>query len=131
MNLSCHLRRASFGFGIVRAITTAFIPMALQSTIALGDDLFPVRQRGIFAAIESAADVSGSVQHAALLRNGKLTALVADNEAFGGTHQAGYNGVAELALSPTQANLFVPRYAGLNLEHIFNGDTQSFGWNIF
>jgi len=58
--------------------------------------------------------------------------VIADNEAFGPIHRPGYNGVAELKLTaPGSKNLFVPTVAGLNFEHIFSGDGQSFGWNIF
>jgi hypothetical protein len=58
--------------------------------------------------------------------------VVADNEAYGPDHRAGYNGVAELRLGTGNArNLFVPLYAGLNFEHIFSGEVISFGWNIF
>jgi hypothetical protein len=70
--------------------------------------------------------------HTASVETKLLRVVVADNEAFGATHRAGYNGVAELSLvSPSAKNLFVPNYAGLNLEHIFSGDSSSFGWNIF
>lgn len=70
--------------------------------------------------------------HTARLETSKLRAVIADNEAYGATHRAGYNGVAELCLRPgEQTNLFVPLYAGLNLEHVFSGDATSFGWNIF
>jgi len=61
-----------------------------------------------------------------------LRVVIADNAAFAPTHQAGYNGVAELRLGSWSAdNLFVPLYAGLNLEHIFSGDAASYGWHIF
>ncbi|MBU0718339.1 MAG: hypothetical protein KJ749_08830, partial [Planctomycetes bacterium] len=36
-------------------------------------------------------------------------------------HRAGYNGVAALTHRRRKANLFVPAYAGLNLEHIHDG----------
>ena len=69
--------------------------------------------------------------HTALLQTEKLRVIIADNESFGPTHRAGYNGVAEMALAREGRNVFVPQYAGLNLEHIFSGDARSFAWNIF
>jgi hypothetical protein len=70
--------------------------------------------------------------HTASLQTDSLRVVVADNEAFGATHRAGYNGVAELLLAaPGAKNLLVPSVAGLNFEHIFSGDAQSFDWNIF
>lgn len=74
----------------------------------------------------------GTAQHTARVETEQLRVVIADNEPYGPTHRAGYNGVAELSLQAAGAkNLFVPQYAGLNLEHIFSGDAQSFGWNIF
>jgi len=71
-------------------------------------------------------------EHTARLQTDDLRVVIADNEAFGTTHRAGYNGVAELMMiAPGAKNLFVPSVAGLNFEHIFSGDAQSFGWNIF
>ena len=57
----------------------------------------------------------------ATFRAGDLTAVIGDNEAAGG-HRAGYNGVWSLVHRTEPANLFVPAVAGLNLEHIFDGD---------
>ena len=71
-------------------------------------------------------------EHTLLLDTDKLHLVIADNEAYGAEHRAGYNGVAELRLGSGDAkNLLVPLYAGLNLEHVFSGDATSFGWNIF
>ena len=68
----------------------------------------------------------------ASLETDMLEVVIADNDAYGPEHRAGYNGVSELRLkSGNQKNLFVPSYAGLNFEHIFSGDAASFGWNIF
>lgn len=76
--------------------------------------------------------VTDSAAHYARLSTDKLHLTVADNEAYPPTHRAGYSGVAELRLGTADApNLFVPLYAGLNFEHIFSGDADSFGWNIF
>lgn len=52
---------------------------------------------------------------------GDLTAIIGDNSAAG-AHRAGYNGVWSLTHRNEPANLFVPTVAGLNLEHIFDGD---------
>lgn len=52
---------------------------------------------------------------------GELTAVIGDNAAHG-NHRAGYNGVRELRHRRSTRSLFVPGIAGLNLEHIFNGD---------
>jgi hypothetical protein len=54
-------------------------------------------------------------------RAGDLTAIIGDNAAFG-THRAGYNGVWSLTHRTEPTNLFVPIVAGLNFEHIFDGD---------
>jgi len=73
-----------------------------------------------------------AAEHNARLQTEVLQAVIADNEAYGVEHRAGYNGVSELRFkSGDQKNLFVPLYAGLNFEHIFSGDAASFGWNIF
>lgn len=73
-----------------------------------------------------------AIAHTARLETKQLRVVIADNQAYGRDHRAGYNGVSELRLvSSDQQNLFVPLYAGLNLEHIFSGDAASYGWNIF
>lgn len=59
---------------------------------------------------------------------GDLHAVFVDNEAYGKHHRSGYNGISELRHSAQNSNLFVPFYAGFNLEHIFAGDSLS---NLF
>jgi hypothetical protein len=53
---------------------------------------------------------------------GDLTAVIGDNDAKG-EHRAGYNGVWSLTHRTEPTNLFVPTVAGLNLEHVFDGQT--------
>jgi hypothetical protein len=52
---------------------------------------------------------------------GDLTAVIGDNKAHG-QHKAGYNGLHQLTHRSEPTTLFVPTVAGLNLEHIFDGD---------
>jgi hypothetical protein len=52
-------------------------------------------------------------------RVGDLTVVIGDNEAYPG-HRAGYNGVHRLTHRTKPDSLFT--VAGLNLEHIFDGD---------
>jgi hypothetical protein len=53
---------------------------------------------------------------------GDITAIIGDNEAKE-AHRAGYNGLWSLTHKVEKSNLFVPTVAGLNLEHIFDGET--------
>jgi len=57
------------------------------------------------------------------LSNGVINAVFIDNTAFGEEHRAGYNGIAELTHISQDSSIFVPYYAGFNLEHIFGGDS--------
>jgi len=57
------------------------------------------------------------------IENGNLTAVLVDNSESGPIHRAGYNGIAELYHAGMDSNIFVPFYAGFNLEHIFAGDS--------
>jgi len=66
----------------------------------------------------------------ATFSGGDITAVIGDNAGYGG-HRAGYNGVWELRHRASTRNLFVPAYAGLNLEHIFNGETEFTDRDIF
>ena len=59
--------------------------------------------------------------HSVTLRRGPVTAVIVDNEPLDGGHRAGYNGIASLTHERRPENLFVPAYAGSNLEHIFDG----------
>src|SRR5438874_3445064 len=59
-------------------------------------------------------------------RAGDLTAVIGDNAAHE-QHRAGYNGVWSLTHRTEPTNLFVPSVAGLNLEHIFDGDKDDKG----
>lgn len=63
-----------------------------------------------------------------LITNGDLQAVFIDNDAYGDYHKNGYNGISELRHKAQDSNLFVPFYAGFNLEHIFAGDSLS---NLF
>lgn len=65
------------------------------------------------------------------LRSQHLQLFVADNKAYSPHHRTGYNGVSELYCCGEPRNLFVPTYAGLNFEHIFNGDSATYSWNKF
>lgn len=56
-------------------------------------------------------------------RAGDLTAIIGDNESSD-PHRAGYNGVWSLTHRTESTNLFVPAVAGMNLEHIFDGDKR-------
>lgn len=57
------------------------------------------------------------------IKHGALKATFIDNEAFKPNHKAGYNGIAELYHLDQDSSVFVPFYAGFNLEHIFGGDS--------
>ena len=51
---------------------------------------------------------------------GKLAAQLVNNQAVAPEHAAGYNGLQSIRYEGGPS-LFVPRFAGLNLEHVNNG----------
>ena len=60
----------------------------------------------------------------ATFKTGDLEAVIGDNADHEG-HRAGYNGIWSLRHKRSKRNLFVPAYAGFNLEHYFNGELNS------
>lgn len=57
-----------------------------------------------------------------VLKSGDLVVAFADNRAYGDLHKGRYNGISELRHKDQDSTLFVPFYAGFNLEHVFGGD---------
>ena len=66
----------------------------------------------------------------ATFKIGDLEAVIGDNSAHG-EHRAGYNGIWSLLHKSSKRNLFVPAYAGFNLEHYFNGETEFLNREVF
>ena len=98
---------------------------------ASADEVRFVVARGAELFIDDVLLFEPVAEHMARIETEKLHVIVADNAAFGTNHRAGYSGIAELIRSTDARNLFVPQYSGLNFEHIFSGDAESFGWNVF
>ena len=66
-----------------------------------------------------------AAQQAIVIQRNGVRAVIVDNQEVDTEdlpgHRAGYNGVASLTREDQPQNLFVPRVAGLNLEHIHDG----------
>jgi hypothetical protein len=60
---------------------------------------------------------------------GNLTAVIGDNQPHD-QQRAGYNGIRQLMHRDEPTSLFVPAVAGLNLEHIFDGDKDLRGRDV-
>src|SRR3972149_6435114 len=58
-----------------------------------------------------------------MIEKGNLKVVFTDNTGLPPNHRAGYNGIAELYHSDQDSTVFVPSFAGFNLEHIFSGDS--------
>lgn len=59
------------------------------------------------------------------IKYGDIEATFIDNSAYGQWHRSGYNGISELRHTHQDSSIFVPNYAGFNLEHVFGGDSLS------
>lgn len=57
------------------------------------------------------------------IKAGELKVVFVDNSALPPDHKKGYNGIAELYHDKQDSNVFVPAFSGINLEHIFNGES--------
>ena len=62
-------------------------------------------------------------QNVLTVEKGLLKAVFVDNTAIPPLHRAGYNGIAQLFHTEEDSAVFVPQFAGFNLEHIFGGDS--------
>ncbi|MFC1613873.1 hypothetical protein ACFL5K_01080 [Gemmatimonadota bacterium] len=74
----------------------------------------------IFSAIISHAAEELSPGHSVTVEAGDLQAVFVDNSEFPG-HRSWYNGVAFLRHRADSNTVFMPPYAGLNFEHIYDG----------
>lgn len=59
------------------------------------------------------------------LETKELQIEISDNEQHG-VHKKGYNGISSLTSVHYPQNLFVPTFAGMNLEYFYNGDREYF-----
>lgn len=80
----------------------------------------------------AAADpaVAAPAAKSATFKASQLTAVIGDN-GVAGEHRDHYNGLFSLASPEDSANPFVPLYAGLNLEHFFDGRPRSDKREVF
>ncbi|NPU97306.1 MAG: hypothetical protein HPY51_08820 [Candidatus Omnitrophica bacterium] len=62
-------------------------------------------------------------------RTRELRCIIGNNAAQG-DHRAGYNGIFHLSSVHQPEPVFVPAYAGLNLEHVFDGSARFVDRNI-
>lgn len=87
----------------------------------MGDRLF--RNMTILTtAIMMWVQYSAWAQATITMDNGVLKATFVDNSSYG-VHKKGYNGISELFHKDQDSTLFVPDFSGVNLEHIFGGDS--------
>src|SRR5258706_5791697 len=96
-----------------------FVPLVVCPLLVLGADWRHSSQR-VTTLSRPQETYQVVAEHGVEIRWGKLAARLVNNQAVPPDHAAGYNGLASLryerGVSP-----FVPRFAGLNLEHINNG----------
>ena len=57
------------------------------------------------------------------VETGDLKGVFVDNTEIKPDHRPGYNGIAQLYHKRQDSGIFVPAFAGFNLEHIFGGDS--------
>jgi hypothetical protein len=109
----------------------ATIDFEVDQRGAAADELRFAVAKGAELQVDDVLLFEPVAEHIARIETDKLRVVIADNTAFAPNHRDGYSGVAELVRSSDARNVFVPQFAGLNFEHIFSGDAESFGWNIF
>lgn len=63
-------------------------------------------------------------------RVSRLLCVIGNNNAAG-DHRAGYNGVFRMTAPGQDTSVYVPAYAGLNLEHYFDGRPRQSERNVF
>ena len=100
----------------------------LAPILETGHAAHPLVALGVTSLTDASVQYRVAEKHHVLLQRGDVTAILVDNAAVDVPelpgHRAGYNGVASLIHRNRPANLFVPLYAGLNIEHIHDGSSE-------
>jgi hypothetical protein len=100
--------------------------MCLVGTAALGGD--PHAAPGVTSLTNAAVRYQVVDAGYVRLKRGPVELVLVDNGAHqlaeAPHHRAGYNGIAVLRHERQPRTLFVPDYAGLNLEHIHDGTSE-------
>jgi hypothetical protein len=103
-------------------------PMFAVVLLGLGFGLLAASSEGpvgITSLTNPGVRFAEPAEHHVRMQRGPVTIVVVDNAAMPPHHRAGYNGIASLTHEDRKENLFVPSYAGLNLEHIHDGTAVS------
>jgi hypothetical protein len=105
--------------------------LAVMVTLSAAGSLLAVDQDqspGITSLTNEAVTFTVPERHYHRMERNGIEAIVVDNHAGDisklSQHRAGYNGLAYLGHIDQQQNVFVPFYAGLNFEHIHDGDSR-------
>ena len=81
------------------------------------------RPPGVTSLTNKSVKYNVPTSHTVTVRRGPVEAVFVDNAAVG-AHRAGYNGIASLTHKARPENVFVPDYAGLNFELIYDGSVE-------
>lgn len=73
--------------------------------------------------VDSLRPDSYETENVLTVEKGNLKVILVDNTAIPPDHREGYNGIAQLYHASQDSGIFVPAFAGFNLEHIFGGDS--------
>lgn len=113
-----------------RAIVFFLWILEVSSRTGFGADRerHPYAADGVTSLTNNAIKYRTADDHYVILKRGPVQAVIVDNAAVDipelPGHRGGYNGVASLTHDKQPRNIFVPSYAGLNLEHIHDGTNR-------
>ncbi len=75
--------------------------------------------------------IQGNTEDYAEFKSKELRCIIGNNTAMGEVHREGYNGIFKLQSIHQERPLFVEKFAGLNLEHYFDGSGKITDHDVF
>ncbi len=101
--------------------------LLVVSYMAVNPAAHPLAAEGVTSLTNPRVKYTVPEEHYVVLKRGPVTAVVVDNAAVDTPdvpgHRRRYNGLAVIKHERQPRNLFVPSYAGLNFEHIHDGNS--------